>query len=527
MLHGDILGERARLTPDKTALVIAATGERLSYRELDERASRTARAWRTTLGLAKGDRLAILSNNRAEFLEVFFAAAKSGVVVVPLGTKLTPKELEYILRDAGAKALCYAAAFAETVRALQRCVDLPHFITFDEPVRREDASHGKLRDRAAGDAPRLERCKPDDVYCLLYTSGTTGRPKGVIIPHRMIAWNALNTVANWQLREDDVSPVFTPLYHAGGLGAFIGPIFAVGGTIVLHDGFVPSEVLATIVAERCTVVLGVPTIFRMLLDDEAFGRTDLSRVRWFISGGAPLPPALVDDYQGRGVVLRQGYGLTEVGVNCFSMTSEEALSAPGFIGRPMMFTEAKLCDEQGREVECGEVGELCLRGPHVSAGYWNNPEATRAAYDPEGFFHTGDLACCDDAGQFRIVGRRTDMYISGGVNVYPPEVEAELLLHPDIDDVAIIGVPDPRWGETGVAFVLPRPGSTVRREGVLQFLYGRLAKYKLPRRIEIVDELPRTPYGKVKKHELRRAYLAGSLHLADTPASVPALVARA
>ena len=523
MLHGDILGERARLTPHKTALVVKTTGERLSYADLDERALRCALSWTTTLGLEKGDRVAILSNNRVEFLEAYFAATKSGIVLVPLGTKLTAKELEYILRDAGVKALLYAGAYAETVRALDRCVDLGHWIALDDPVRPDHEHHARLRDRGhvAGDS--LPRCEGDDVCCLLYTSGTTGRPKGVIVPHRMVAYNALNTVACWQLQETDVSPVFTPLYHAGGLGAFIGPIFAVGGTIVLHDGFDVAEVLSTITDERCTVVLGVPTIFRMLLDSEAFDDADLRHVRWFISGGAPLPPALVEDYRAQGVVLRQGYGLTEVGVNCFSMTSEEAIRHPGAIGRPMMFTEARLVDAAGRQVEPGEVGELLLRGPHVSAGYWHKPDATRASYDDEGFFHTGDLARQDESGLYSIAGRRTDMYISGGVNVYPPEVEAELLLHADIEDVAVVGVPHPKWGEQGVAFVLRRANSSVSRETVHEFLRGRLAKYKLPRQILFVNELPRTPYGKVKKHELRQAHLDGDLGLPTAAAPAPAL----
>lgn len=518
MLHGDILGERARLTPHKTALVYQPTGERLSFAELDERATRCARAWLGPLGLAKGDRVGIVANNRIEFLEAFFAAAKSGIVLVPLGTKLTAKELEYILRDAGAKALLYAGAFGETVRALQRCLELAHFVALDEPVSADHERHGRLLERSRGSGESLPRCDGEDPCCLLYTSGTTGRPKGVIVPHRMVCWNALDTVACWQLRDTDVSPVFTPLYHAGGLGAFVGPIFAVGGTIVLHDGFDPAEVLATIGEERCTVVLGVPTIYRMLIDSEAFDRIDLGHVRWFISGGAPLPPALVDEYRERGVVLRQGYGLTEVGVNCFAMTSEEALASPGAIGRPMMFTEARIVDEQGQDVEPGDVGELLLRGPHVSAGYWNHPDATAASFDDEGYFHTGDLAQQDELGLYRIAGRRTDMYISGGVNVYPPEVEAELLLHDDIEDVAVVGVPHPKWGEQGIAFVLPRPGSALEPAAVQQFIRGRLAKYKLPRQILFVDELPRTPYGKVKKHELRAAYEAGAFRPAP-PAS--------
>ncbi len=510
MLHGDILGERARLTPERTALVYAPSGERLSYRELDGRAAACARAWLDSVGLQPGERVAILANNRVEFLEAFFAAAKSGVVLVPLGTKLTPSELEYILRDAGVKAVLYAGAFAETVRALQRCIELGHWIALDEPLGADDLRYGEMCKAGASSSEPLCRPQPEDACCLMYTSGTTGRPKGVIIPHRQISWNAVNTAMCWQLRETDVSSVFTPLYHAGGLGAFIPPIFAMGGTIVLHEAFDAAEVLHTMAAERCTVLLGVPTIFSRLLDEPSIDRVDLSHLRWLISGGAPLPPALVDAYRERGLVLRQGYGLTEVGVNCFSMTSEEALAQPGTIGRPMMFTKTRIVDADGCEVDEGEVGELLLRGPHVSAGYWHNEAATAAAYDAEGFFHTGDLARRDEHGLYHIAGRRTDMYISGGVNVYPAEVEAALLLHEDVEDVAVVGMPDPTWGETGVAFVLPRTGSALDREALVAFVRGRLAKYKVPRRFEFVTELPRTPYGKVKKGELREAYLDGA-----------------
>ena len=487
-------------------MVYAPTGERVAYGELDARALACARVWRETLKLEPGDRIAILANNRLEFLEVFFAAAKSGLVVVPLGTKLTPNELEYILRDAGVRVLHYAGACAESVRALERRLDLDHWIAFDEPIRDTDLDYRSLTASVSGACLQMPPCEPEALCALLYTSGTTGRPKGVKIPHRMIGWNALNTVACWQLRDTDTSPVFTPLYHAGGLSAFIAPIFAIGGTIVLHDGFEVEEVLKTIESERCTVVLGVPTIFRMMLDSPAFEHANLSHVRWFVSGGAPLPVSLVEAYRARDIVLRQGYGLTEVGVNCFSMTSHEAVAHAGAIGRPMMFTDVRLVDDEGRPASAGQVGELVIRGPHVSAGYWNHPQATAAAYDAEGYFHTGDLARCDENGIYTIAGRRTDMFISGGVNIYPPEVEAELLLHEEVEDVAVVGVSDPKWGETGVAFVLPRRKRGVTREALLDFLRGRLAKYKIPREFVFVEALPRTAYGKVKKGELRDAY---------------------
>jgi fatty-acyl-CoA synthase len=501
VISGDLLGERARLTPDKTALVYVPTGERLTYAELDARAVAVARVWRQVLNLSKGDRFAILADNRIEYLDAFFAAPKAGVTLVPLGTRLTPKELAGILEDARPAGLLYGDEHAETVRALKELVALDHWIALDTT----------LRDLAATVPPgpwERERCDPEDLWCLLYTSGTTGRPKGVMIPHRMVVWNGYNTVIGWQLRADDVSPVFTPLYHAGGLAAFLAPVFTIGGTVVLHHGFDAAEVWRVIEEERCTVVLGVPTIYKMLMDDPGFATADLSHLRWLISGGAPLPLYLIEAYQRRGVVFKQGYGLTEVGVNCFAMTVEESVAKPGSIGKLLMFTEARLVGEDGAEVPVGEVGELLLKGPHVCKGYWKNPDATAAALDADGWFHTGDLARRDADGFHYIAGRKKDMIISGGVNVYPAEIEGELLLHPEVRDAAVVGVPHPTWGEVGIAFVVA-DGEPPSPDELTAFLGEKLAKYKIPREFVFVDALPRTPYGKVVKGELRDRYLEG------------------
>lgn len=503
MIHGDVLGERARLTPEKTALVVVASGERRSYRELDDAAIRCARSWQR-LGLARGERVAILAHNRPEYLEAFFAAPKTGQVLVTLGTRLTAHELAHVVRDAGVSALLYDGELAETAAALRELVEVPRWIALDEPLAAGDLSYRELV--AAEEAAGFERvpCDPEDVHCLLYTSGTTGRPKGVMIPQRMVAWNGHATVCGWQLREDDVSPVFTPLYHAGGLMAFLVPIFVIGGTIVLHRGFDAAEVWRTIEAEGCTVVLGVPTIWKLLMEAPEFSTADLSRVRWLISGGAPLPHYVAEAYQARGVVFKQGFGMTEVGVNCFAMTPGDSRRKVGSIGRPMMFTEVRLVDGEGREVADGEVGEMLFRGPHVCRGYWNQPEATAAALDAEGWFHSGDLARRDDEGFFWVAGREKDMIISGGVNVYPAEIEAELVLHPRVEDAAVVGVPDERWGEVGVAFVVPRPGVAPTAEALAVHLGERLARYKVPREFRFLDALPRTAYGKVVKGELHR-----------------------
>jgi fatty-acyl-CoA synthase len=527
VISGDVLGERARLSPEKTALVEVATGRRFTYAELDGRAKAAARALTEDLGLKKGDRLALLAGNSVEFLDVFFACGKSGVVLVPLNTRQTAGELQGILEDAEPRALIYGAGFEETVEDLLRKVKGCEAVALDSSAtpgrRRLSTFIENLPAAPAGAAAESSSSpSPEDLYCLLYTSGTTGKPKGVMVPHRMVAWNAVNTVVSWQLREDDVSPIYTPLYHAGGLGAFLTPIFAIGGTIVLFADFDPAEILATIGKERCTVVLGVPTIFRMLQEHPAFASADFSSVRYFISGGAPLPMDVIETWQKRGAAFKQGYGLTEVGVNCFAMSVADSVRKAGSIGRPMMFTGAKLTDEGGREVPAGEVGELLLRGPHVCAGYYRNPEATAAALDAGGWFHTGDLAKKDADGFFMIAGRKKDMLISGGVNVYPAEIEGVLFQHPGVKDVAVVGVPDEKWGEVGVAFVVRREEKEEEKDSLkgeeeegerekaemAAFVEARLAKYKVPRDFVFVESLPRTPYGKVVKGDLRSSYLS-------------------
>jgi fatty-acyl-CoA synthase len=320
-----------------------------------------------------------------------------------------------------------------------------------------------------------------------------------MIPKRQLWWNGYNTAVNWGLREDDVSPIYTPLYHAGGVAVFLIPLFTVGGTIILHRGFDACEVWRSIENEKATVVLGVPTTWKMLMDAPEFATADLRHVRWFISGGAPLPHYIIEAYQKRGIEMKQGFGMTEAGVNCFTMTVEESRRKAGSIGKPMMFTEVRVVGENGSEMPAGEVGEMWIRGPHVALGYWNNPEATRATFDDRGWLHTGDLARCDDEGFFYIAGRKKEMFISGGVNVYPAEIEAALVSHPNVSDAAVIPIADEKWGEVAVAFVV----GNVDSAALDAYLAERISKFKLPKRYIFAGALPRTPYGKVEKAKLR------------------------
>ena len=484
IFDGDLIRERGRVTPEKLALVSADTGEKLTYAQLDARTDAAAAGLRAA-GVAPGDRFGLLAHNSLDYAAIFFAADRVGAIVVPLSTRATAHELTVIVADCSMKVLVAGDEFAEIAsqlsvgrRSVEKIVGAP------------------------GAAPEVREPRdPEATYCLLYTSGTTGKPKGVMIPRRQLYWNGYNTAVDWDLRADDVSPIYTPLYHAGGLAAFLIPILCAGGTIVLHKSFSTTAVWKTIEDHRCTVVLGVPTIWKMLMDAPEFATAKLDHVRWFISGGAPLPHFIIDAYQKRGVAFKQGYGMTEVGVNCFTMSVDDSYRKPGSIGRPMMFTEVKLVDGDGVEVKTGEVGEMWIRGPHVSNGYWNNEEATRAAYGSDGWFHTGDLARRDEDGFFYIAGRRKDMFISGGVNVYPAEIEAELVAHPSVADAAVVAVPDGTWGEVGVAFVV---GKNITADELTSYLTVRISKLKVPRRFVFVDALPRTPYGKVVKEELKR-----------------------
>ena len=378
-----------------------------------------------------GDRAGLFAQNSIDFIAFFFGALKAGVIVVPLSTRATAHELSIIAADCGMKMLFHDGSAPDVNGVTLAKLD----------IVRNARVHSRHR-----------VIDPESTACLLYTSGTTGKPKGVMIPHRQLLWNGYNTAINWGLREDDIAPIFTPLYHAGGVAVFLIPLFLLGGTIVLHRGFDAAEVWETIERERCTVVLGVPTIWKMLLDAPQFATVDLRHVRWFISGGAPLPAFLIDAYAQRGVTLKQGYGLTEVGVNCFTMTIEDARNKPGSIGRPMMFTEVRLSMKRAtrshrKSARCGfavptsaaATGTIRKRRrrPTSTAGF--APATSRAAMPTDIFF---------------IAGRRKEMFISGGVNVYPAEVEAELLQHPNVSDAAVIAVADETWGEVGIAFVV-------------------------------------------------------------------------
>ena len=506
MHAGNLLSDRAALTPHREAMFDLASGRRHTYAELNQRVNRAAHMLREGFGVGKGDRVAVLAHNCPAFVELFFAVGKIGAILAPVNWRLSVAELAYIISDCAPRVLCYSPEFAGAVEELAGVTDMCPSVCLESPAPAGAHYYEAEIARASTAEPVRPALCADDTYCILYTSGTTGRPKGAMIPHRQVLWNCINTVASWGLSERDVSPILTPMFHAGGLFAFLTPLLYLGGRVVLGRLFSGGADLEVIARERCTVILGVPTIYTLWRESPEYQRVDLGAVRYFISGGAPCPRLLMAAWrEERGVVFRQGYGLTEVGPNCFAMSDRDSLAKAGSIGRPIMHSEVRLVDGSGGDVGVGAVGELAIRGPHVCTGYWRNPEASAAVLQ-DGWFHTGDMASRDQDGFYSIAGRSKEMIISGGENIYAAEVEAVFNDHPGVAESVLIGAPDRKWGEVGVMVVIPNSGAAIGDRELLEFCAGRLARYKIPRRVVFVDDFPRTALGKPQKNEIKRIY---------------------
>ena len=487
-LHPDPLRFWRRQAPARIALVDRTRGERLTYAQLDAAADRWAALLRAR-GIARGDLVGVLAGNRHEIPALFFACGRVGAALVPLNWRLAAAELAPILADARPSIL-----FGE--ERFQALADGAEWIDLDR-----DAP--ALLERGGPAAPDVE-IDAEDPALVLYTSGSTGKPKGAVLPHRQIVWNAVATATAWELGADDVVPVSTPLFHTGGWNVFATPAWHRGATVVLFDGFDADGFLQAVEEEGITTALTVPTQLLMLTESPRWGRP-LPRLRSFVSGGAACPPSLAARVREAGYRFREGYGLTECGPNCFSISDDEARARPGSVGWPVPFLEMRLETADGREAEPGEPGELLLRGPQLFAGYLRAPERTAEALDADGWLHTGDLARRDADGAYTICGRRKEMYISGGENVFPAEVEAALAECPGVAEAVVVGVPDERWGEVGRAFVVLRPGEYAAHETqVVAHARTRLAGYKVPRTVFILPEIPRLGSGKPDRDALAR-----------------------
>jgi len=493
----DWLDKRARLTPDRVALVDHATGFETTFADWNRRANRTANFLRS-LGIGKGDRVAVYASNRAEYLDLFWAAPKIGAILQNLNWRLTVHELHGIVESGAPKALVYSEEWREQVAELKaRWTTVEQVVALTNPqagehdIRERDAMSDALTGR-----PEMSM---DDPWGIYYTGGTTGLPKGAVLTHGNVAWNSVNTITSWGITGQHKAALQLPFFHIGGPNIFMVPLVHVGGATILCSGFDPDETFDLVENSGITHYVGVPTMFQLLQEHPRWEQADFSKLELVISGGAPCPLPIMQKFWERGVDFKMGYGLTEASGNNFWLPPERVREKVGSVGYPIFHIDMKIVRGDGTECAANEEGELLIRGPHVVAGYWRNPEAT-AETIRDGWLHTGDIAVRDEDGCFSVLGRSKEMFISGGENVYPSEIESVLLAHPRVKEAAVVGVPHETWGEVGRAFVVVEEGFD--EADLRAFLSQRLARYKLPRSIVLKDALPLTAIGKIDKKRL-------------------------
>jgi O-succinylbenzoate-CoA ligase len=495
---GSWLHRRRVKSADAVAIVSGDT--RLTYAALAQRVDRLANAL-SAQGIRAGDRVAYLGPNAPEFLETLFAVGELGAIFVPLNVRLAPAELAYQLQDSGASLLIHAAELTDLVPTTEvaRIVVGPA-----EPgVRRYD----DLLSSAPAGHPDVPVAL-DDPALILYTSGTTGRPKGAVLSHANLTWNVFNVLADYDVTSAAVALMVSPLFHVASLGMGALPTLLKGGTVVLQAKFDPTAALAAIAEHRVTSLSGVPTTFQMLAEHPDWASTDLSSLTQLTCGGSVVPARVAEAYEARGLAFSSGYGMTETSPGATSLSRRHSRERSTTSGLPHFFTDVRVVGADGRDRPAGEIGEILVRGPNVFLGYWNLPEASADA-KADGWFRSGDLGWLDADGFLTIADRAKDMFISGGENVYPAEVEQLIMECPEVAAVAVIGVADERWGEVGRAIVIAAPGASVTHELVAAHLDGRIARYKIPKSTVVVDELPRTASGKIRKQELRERFGAG------------------
>ncbi len=503
----DWIAHHALVRPDKPAAVDLHTNRSFTYAEMNERTSRLATALREEFSISRGDRVAVLAENNTNFFEMQFACWKLGAIFVPLNWRLTLPELEYIVGDATPDVIIHDDPFLENATKIAEICDIRHRATWGESGAGEHAA--TYEDLIAAHAPMqgAEPCTHDEVLTILYTSGTTGNPKGAIITQGMAAWNAINCVEFYGICESMVNLAFLPLFHTGGLNVFANPAFHFGGTNLVMNTFDPAEALRLLSDPETgiTHTIGVPANWLFMSQVPAFKDSSFPTMVAPAVGGSPTPLPLIEAWAERGMPLQQAYGMTETSPLVLALPADKCTEKIGSAGLPALHNEVRIVTEDGREAEVGENGELWCRGPNITPGYWNHPEATAEAFS-DGWLKTGDAARRDEDGFYYIVDRWKDMYISGGENVYPAEVESVIYQLAQIGEVSVIGVPDEKWVEVGRAIVVLKEGETLVDTEIINHCRQNLARYKVPQSVVFIDEIPHNATGKVLKRELRDLY---------------------
>ena len=498
----------AELHPDKPAIIFEE--QTISYGDLCKRADSTS-CWLQSIGIEKGDRVAVMLYNCPEFMDLFLACSRLGAIFVPINFRITALELDYFIKNSRPRLFIHGDDFSSVVNSLNLGSYLPPMVISvvgdkndDNPILNLNKETAKFDGQRAFLTRSLGPENPEEPQVIMYTSGTTGKPKGAVLSHRKTFFNCLNADIFFELHFSDIMLIFLPLFHSGGLFIQAAPIFYKGATIVLHRNFDPLRVYKDIEKYRVTKFLGVPTVYKELLKVAPENRADISSLKVCAGGGEKLTEDLIEKCTNAGLAFRQIMGQTETSILLWA-SEKDPLKKPGTVGRPVFHAEVSILDEKGKLAKPGEIGEIVVRGSIMMKEYWQDPVKTEETIK-NGYLHTGDLARMDEDGFFYLVGRAGDMYITGGENVYPAEVEKILKTHPDIEEVAVVGISDEKWGETGHAFVIKKPGSSLSDNEVIAICKGKLAKYKWPRKVTFKTQFPRTSLGKVKKDSLKDTF---------------------
>jgi fatty-acyl-CoA synthase len=493
----DLIDRNAAFTPDKPA--IRFPGRTLSFAALTERIAGTARALKSRFGVGRGDRVAILSANHPDYLVLLYACARLGALLVPLNWRLAVPEQVFILSDAAVKVLVVEQGFADVIPPLRQALPDVHVIGLD--FAEGGVSFDDHLAAATGDGrnPHIDLSCP---LLVVYTSGTTGRPKGAVLRQEALVWNAAMSVHLHGLTAEDHVLTVLPLFHVGGLNIQTTPALQAGATVTLHPRFAPDQTLAALAEDRPSLVVLVPATIQALVEHPGWRDTDVSGLRAVTTGSTTVPQPLIDAIESRGVPVLQVYGSTETCPIAVYTRLGATHGRSNAAGLPGLYCEARVVDHDGHEVPHGTAGEVAVRGPNVFFEYWGNEAATRDALR-EGWYHTGDIAVRDPDGTFHIRDRKKNMIISGGENIYPAEVERVLNAHPAVMEAAVIGRPDPRWQEVPVAYVVLRQGAAADATALHDHCAAELARFKVPREIVFVPDLPRNALGKVQHFRLR------------------------
>ena len=496
MNNPDWASKWALYSPEREAFKEYETGRVWTYGQINRAAKRLAFHLTRDRGLAKGDRIAVLAENCLEYILLFSAAQKTGLVLVPLNYRLATAEIDYLLGASTPKLIVCEQKFIHLLDSAPAYASIPHRWPLEELSAWCDTDAKEIED-----FPSVIPGEDDPIF-ILFTSGTTGFPKGALYTHKMLFWNSINTAMSLILNTESRTINIMPPFHTGGWNVFTTPFFHHGAYMVLMKKFEPEALLSLLQSERATLFMGVPTMLKMIAELPGFEAADFSSLHYIIVGGESMPIPLIERWHAKGVPIRQGYGLTEVGPNLTSLHQRDAIRKKGSIGRPNFYVRIRIADpETGADMPPNQAGELLLQGPMMTPGYWKNGEATRAAI-VDGWFHTGDMVVQDEEGYLYVVDRIKNMFISGGENVYPAEVERVLLQHPGVAEACVVGIPHEKWGEVGRAFIVKKdPGLT--ESALLDFCQGKIAKFKIPKSVVFLEELPKNDTGKINRLALK------------------------